>query len=265
MLPGLPEPRRDQLRHAPLELVVCQLRFGDVVARASEPSIGPAFQRAVGALVGSQPALERVAMQDLLIALGAGAAQSGLASQPEPAFRLVVPGGVFTLSPTALAVETTSYTRWSEFRELFHGAVSFVSEALTPPSEARLGLRMINRLSPDRVSSPSGFAEMLQAWISGPLQDAPLGASVAAFQQQYDFRSDGENQLALRSAVFRDQEKKGRPTLILDYDAFRTGYRPFDAGDITSTSDALNDFVLQVFQRSLTPAFYEELLDADVG
>lgn len=253
----LPPPDTRRLAQAPLALVVCQLRFGDPLS-VDDPRVGTGLRDLVREMVGQDADLERISAPDFVIAIGAGEGAKPPREITDRGFRVTHPSLTVTLSPGALALETTEYTQWADFSGWFRRAVGFVSDVLGPLSESRLGLRMINKLHKPELREPADFRAWVRAWLLMPIIEEPIAPGIIAFQQQCDLKGDGELRITLRSALFPDNDAGGRLTFLLDYDAYRAGYRVFDSGDISTTADALNNLVLQVFQHSITSDCYEE-------
>jgi uncharacterized protein (TIGR04255 family) len=252
---NLPPPDTRRLAQAPLALVVCQLRFGDPLA-IDDPRVGTGLRDLVRDLIGDDVELERATAPDFVIAISSG--EEAPPSREVPGFRVTHPSLTVSLGPGAVAIETTDYSEWAEFSMWFARIVEFVSETLNPPAEGRLGLRMINRLHKPELREPADFRSWIREWLLMPVVEEPISGGVVGFQQQCDLRAAGDLRITLRSALFPDRDQGGRLTFLLDYDAYRTGYRVFDAKDITQAASALNSLILQVFQHSITPDCYEE-------
>jgi uncharacterized protein (TIGR04255 family) len=190
-----------------------------------------------------------------VIAIGSGEEARPPREILDPGFRVTHPTLTVTLGPAAVALETSDYSEWAEFSMWFGRIIEFVTKTLQPRSEGRLGLRMINRL---HKQEPADFRSWIREWLLMPIIEEPIASGTIGFQQQCDLRAAGDLRITLRSALFPDRDHAGQLTFLLDYDAYRAGYRVFDQTDITQTADALNSLVLQVFQHSITPDCYEE-------
>ena len=254
---NLPPPDTRRLARAPLALVVCQLRFGDPLT-LDDPRVGLELRDLVRELVGEEAELQRENSPSFVIAIGSGEEASPPPEILDPGFRISHRSLTVTLSPHAVALETTAYTEWADFSRWFKRVLEFVTDALAPQTEARLGVRMINRLHKEELREPADFRAWIREWLLMPILEDAIAPGIIGFQQQCDLKAGGDLSITLRSALFPDSDHDGRLTFMLDYDAFRSGYRIFDADDISQTTDALNSLILQVFQRSITPDCYEE-------
>ncbi len=259
----LPPPDTRRLAKAPLALVICQLQFGDR-AQVDDPRIGVRLKDLISGLLGDEVSLERTQTSDVMIALG----QGGLAQPPpdmmDVGFRVIHPALTVSLGTGALALETTAYTEWSEFSLWLGAILELVRQDLAPPAESRLGLRMINKLHDrDKFKQPDHFREWIRDWLLMPTVEPGISPGLIGFQQQCDLRAQGDHRITLRSALFHDREHGERLTFLLDYDAYRSGYRILDLEDIRATADNLNTLILQLFHHSITPTCYQEHADGN--
>ncbi len=118
----LPEPRRERLGHAPLELVVAQIRY-EPNLRVTEPQIALQFHEAIGGRQGDFPRLQPISGQGLQLNLALGSAVAGLPSPQLVESSRSVEGWQFlsddgswvvSLMPDATALQTSTYGTWEE-------------------------------------------------------------------------------------------------------------------------------------------------------
>lgn len=251
---NLPEPDRSPLARSPLALVVCQVRFDEVLA-VSDTRTLRAMHEALGGRHGQYPKAEKLIGQAMSIQFSAGAA-SAEARPQETGWRLSSPDGrwAITLMPTYVALETSAYTSWGDdFRPRLQRLIEATAEHIAPELEQRLGLRYVNRITEPRVTTPQEWRGYIADEFLGVLLHEHLGPAARAAQQQIDLDLDQGILCGLRHGFFVDPARDRALTYVLDFDVYREGALPFDPSDIMTTVDAFNTLVLQLFQQAITP------------
>jgi uncharacterized protein (TIGR04255 family) len=81
---------------------------------------------------------------------------------------------------------------------------------------------------------------------------------VAAYAQQIDFEAGEGIRASVRQRAFSDPERRGRATMLLDFDVFREGYRLIDMDEVLNVTDRLNDVSHRLFQNAITTDLYAE-------
>lgn len=264
MITDLPEPRHTHLPGAPLELAVWQLQFAEPAA-VQDPSVGTAI---ADALAGDQHGTFQLTrlMNQAIFAFPQGPGQAPASPEPRPepdGWQLRRGQLVVNVNRGGLSIETTAYEGWAEFRRTIELLCTSVVAALSDdPGEQRLGLRYVDRISFPAVQSPADWQGLLAAWLCAPMTHEQLGEDVLAAAGQIEFRVDDDAQSTLRHRAFPDFERRGRQTVMLDFDTFRQGYRRFDQASVLEVSDRFNDVTHRLFEASITPtllaAFAEE-------
>lgn len=250
----LPAPNLTRLPRAPLTLVIAQLRFGSRPADFSEAQAVANFIEARGC--GSFR-LDQISQQAFSLTFGPGGASPAEVPAGEKAWRLTQGPVTVTLADDALTVETTHYEDWPTFGGAFGHMVEAVHAILQPSHQARLGVRMVNKISEPGWDAAIDAASALQPWLRGPLLDERISDAAQAHQQQVEFATAEDQGVVVRSALFRDNEQRGRFAYLVDLDAFRIGLRPFTPDDVTACATELNALAVQFFQASISTDMYE--------
>jgi uncharacterized protein (TIGR04255 family) len=258
MLHELPDPRHEPLPQAPVELVVWQLQFAeptDVVPSAVGTTLAERLARD-----GAGPfQLKRLTTPSFAISFpgpsGPGVPQAEQA-QIE-GWTLRRGPVVVTLNRQSLSVETNIYDGWASFRSVAELALQGLADAVLLPGEQRLGLRYVDRILHPGVRKLEDWADVLAAWLSGPLTHPQLRDAVAAYAQQVDFDADQHGiRATLRHRAFTDLQARGRQTVILDFDVFRDGYRLIEPDATLEATDRMNDLAGRLFEASITETLY---------
>jgi uncharacterized protein (TIGR04255 family) len=244
----LPAVERRLLARSPLQLVVSQLRF-EAVPRATEARVALAIHEQLGGPDGPLRRMEPI--QNVQITLGAGQAPTATPT----GWRFVSEAADWTASvlPDQATLETTSYEEWEgTFRERLFALVDAISEQLVPPTLQRIGLRYVNRVSEPAVSAPPEWQRYLAPEVLGPILHERLGPGIVAAQQQVDLEATDDLRAIFRHGFFRDLQEGGALTYVLDFDTYQERYSVWNAEEIKTTADRLNDLSLRLFHQVVT-------------
>lgn len=261
----LPAPTGRRLARAPLELVVWQLVFAQPPEGVAEAEVGPRLAEFLAAdgqggfTVASQSGVT------MSVALGPAAPQQAATqAQRMVGWQLRREQVVLTLNEQALSIETTDFADWQSFAAVLTRAVESVQELFEVPPERRLGLRYVDKIGIETVERAADWAGFVESWLQGPLAHPQLGEAVLAYAQQADFDAGDGMRATVRQRTFPDAERRGKPTMLLDFDAFREGYRLFDANGVLDASSRLNDISHRLFRAAVSDQLYDMFAGEEV-
>jgi uncharacterized protein (TIGR04255 family) len=253
----LPEPDQTRLPHSPLDLVVCQLRFENQ-PRASEPVIALGIRDALG---GEEryPRLDQVQSQGFNMLVGSSIPPAIGQTSAATGWRLQSGDGQWVVSvmPDHIALETTRYEGWEEFRERMVELVEAAGGQLEPGIEQRLGLRYIDRITAIDSHAPADWQPYLAPELLGMVLSESLGGAVTAAREQL-LLDLGEGFTCTFTHGFLPGEG-GRIDYLLDYDLSREGGRPFVPDGVRGALETLHLDALKLFHASVTPALLDIL------
>ncbi len=249
----LPGRDTDQLARAPLDLVVCQVRFqttelrpdrvfafhGDVRSRL--PSLQPAERQTADITVGVQPTF---------------------ATTKESGWQMAAADSswVATLLPDSLALQTTKHTTWSaEFEPLLTEVVAALEHHITPGVELRVGVRYVDRLADVVDRSPVAWRGRVRDEVLGIALHPILGPSITSGLQQIDLEVADNRGCTLKQGVFRDPARDQAATYFIDTDVFHLEARAFQAVQTIQTVKELHEIAVGLFQQVITPEYLAEL------
>jgi uncharacterized protein (TIGR04255 family) len=259
----LPTPSGRRLARAPLELVVWQLVFAQPPGAVADAEVGPRLAAFLAADSGGEFTVASQMGMTMSVALGPAAPpQAAAQAQRMVGWQLRREQVVVTLNEQALSVETTDYTDWESFAEVLTRAVESVRELVEVPAEQRLGLRYVDKVGLEEVERTCDWSGYVEDWLRGPLAHPQLGEVVLAYAQQADFDAGDGMRATVRQRTFPDPERRGKPTMLLDFDAFREGYRLFDAGGVLEASNRLHDISHRLFRAAVSDRLYD-MFDGD--
>lgn len=150
--------------HAPVALVAIEITFPGEIGS----TLAPGMRRALHEVLGQDWVIEQVTQQHLTLSLVPG---QQLAPQP-PSFPGTTilrftdrrRGAAIALTAGSMAVETTRYENWPNFRSTLETAVRATEKLLRPAGVTRVGVRYIDEV---RVAGVGG-AQWSQ-WLSTAL------------------------------------------------------------------------------------------------
>jgi uncharacterized protein (TIGR04255 family) len=261
MISDLPVPDRARLAGSPLELVVWQLQFAEP-ADVRAPDVGRRIAEAMSDHARARSHLRRIAPPAITLAVGGSAGGRIPLPDEAPVNGWQVRAGelVATIDQSSLAVETAKFEDWESFQAALAAVVDAFADCVRePPGEQRLGLRYVDRIIRPEVQRLSDWESWLAAWLLGATAHPQLRDAVTAMAQQVDCDAGDGLRVTIRQRAFNDMERRGQPTMLLDFDAFRDGYRSFAANDVLATTDELNDISHRVFRAAITDRLYDVL------
>jgi uncharacterized protein (TIGR04255 family) len=256
----LPEPDRSRLARSPLELVVCQVRHERRLV-ISEGATALAVHETLGGAGGPYPSIDEVSGAELNVVMGVGIGAPNVRETKTSGWRLTSADGawVITLMPDNFSLETSAYTTWADdFAPRLDALIAVVAEHVQPTFEQRIGLRYVDRINELGLTELAAWQPYLRPELLGLALHPQLGPGVRTYQQQVVIEVGDGVIAGLRHGPVVEA---GRDIVDyqLDYDIFRQGGRPFDAGAVRDAAAQFNIYALQLFQATISDALLEEL------
>lgn len=245
---NLPEPDRQLLDPAPVRRVICQLRF-DSSEQIGTSQLGRDWATELGDVF---PRFDQLQSEVLSI--------KGSTDQPSPMISQGRERGwrfadhdeatIVTLLPGSVALETSTYSGWDAFADLFDRVVRLLFQTVSPALEQRLGLRYINELG----HGPEAVREQVDDEVVGLRAHPEIGELVHRVEQRALI--DLGNRLR---ALVRFHSADSHDPSTLDIDVYRENGRPFDVDAVPTTLRDLNTHALRLFQACLNDQYLAEL------
>ena len=248
--------------NAPLRLVTAEYRFPHSPALA-EPNVDA---RLAECLRSGWPIIEPLEHpRDQSASVGAG-------------FRFLTRNRMFavTVQPNRLAIETTDYHTWEEFRDKnIQPLLSTICNAIGQISGIeRIGLRYINEIRTiDNINQPEDWRSWINEDLLSPLKVAsPIGQSMILGQlgittaENYAIHlwfgmSDGH---VVRDDVFKLPNGTGEgPFFLLDIDSFwfnQGNLNKFNLDNTISISNKLHSPINNLFEKCITEQLRTKVL-----
>jgi uncharacterized protein (TIGR04255 family) len=258
---GFPDSPRVVYRKNPLAEVTCSLRFPSILKIDSESPA--AFQDAIrtdyplyaeAPLANAQipPNLppEMVKFVQGLGAFGQVGRRHEFATDDRK--------WQITLTREALALKTTEYRRWEEFRERFLTVNDAFERLFRPASYVRVGLQYVDviRRSALRLEGVS-WAELLKPHIAGELSVPEIAEQIDSASRQVHIRiDDSETYVTIKSGIAFAEPAKEKCFLI-DSD-FHTHGRT-EKPHVPSTLDTFNRMAGRLFRWCIHQRLHDAL------
>jgi len=238
MFDFLPAESADPIPGAPLNQVIAQVKFNAQSSLSTQQGVGVLYD----ALSDRYPRL--LTDQQAVITASPG----GVTTTQVPMWRLTTIEGQTTLvvGPEQLAIETNSYTTWSDTRRALDEALRALGDIAKPRVRERIGLRYINHISSDQSGS---FASSVRAELRGLVDtDGWRQATTASLSQM--LLRDGNTQLTVRYGSGPLVIEEG--LFVLDIDCADDQPVPFETEDTLRYFDMLNDASYRCFCACVT-------------
>jgi uncharacterized protein (TIGR04255 family) len=239
--------------------VVCQVRHDD---RPIDAEAALAIQEILGGADGFFPRVEQVEMHVASMAVGPGVPAAG-STDSFNGWHLKSVDGSWTAAilPGHFSLETTKYTRWSEFEALLQALTRAIATTAAPVIEQRLGLRYVDRLIGLGVRDPSEWARWIVPSIIGPVLHPVIGDAVVSTRQQIDLDLGDGHGCTLRHGTVRDVEapSDSEVTYILDFDIYRSQSRRFVPDHVGEATTAFHEKADALFRQVITDELLRHL------
>jgi uncharacterized protein (TIGR04255 family) len=227
--------KHPKLARAPLASVVCQARFGYVIALDTEEGQNALLARLQQRLP-DYPLFRRVAQQTVLLS------PQGIepADQRVSSFEFSSDDGAWTVgvSPDSVSLQTRRYEDFRDFQIRWSAVADAIRQTLKPSLQTRFGLRYTDELTAPSGDTPARWAELLKSQFYGLGVSSRWRNRVKESFQQWVLELD-DGQCTLRHG-FLPTLFEGRTSFyLLDIDCFVEESQPFDVDAQTRLLDTL--------------------------
>lgn len=243
-------PRQVFVRN-PLKVVVMQLRFPPIFA-LEQPAGAAVFQEAIRE---RYPIAEARSAQ---FSISVGPAGIGPAVGGTGPWRFFSEdqAWVASIAPESVSLETTSYTRWEDFREHADFLLAAATDALRLTRKQRLGLRFVNEISHPDADRLSDWRQFLDPTLLGVAGGDALGDYVTQALEQIQVEID-DGRLTIRHGYHRDEES--RSSYTLDFDAYDEDAEGLNQSAVLLRLDEFKSWIWDLFRGSITEELVEYL------
>lgn len=242
----MPFPKTERIiyQNNPLINVICQLRFPPILKIDNElPALFqdairetyPNYNEQSGLLQISEKKINIREQEDFFDRL------IGQTILKEHKFSSADNIWTVVITRTFLALSSTRYEKWEDFREKLEFVFKTFNEIYKPGYYTRLGLRYIDVIDRAKLNlSGIDWSELLENHILGIIS-TPQGKYIKNFDCKYEIElEDSKSQVALKTSFVRNRvEINGENCFVIDSDFFNS-YKT-DTDDIFVKLNYLHD------------------------
>lgn len=237
----------------PLESVVWQMRFPPLLL-VDDLAFVAKFQAAIR---DKYPLSERPDRR-----LPATSDDSGETAEPDPApwhFLDETEAWTVALHEEFLAIETSEYVRFEDFRARLEWLLATTEELLELTHTSRLGLRYIDRISLPGAKSPADFARYLNQDLIGVVAGGRLSPYVLEAMQFIRLGVSSHDMSVRHGFVGPGTGHEDAPFYLIDIDAYRFGPERYDRANCLETAEELKRYSWNFFRQSIQDELVEYL------
>jgi uncharacterized protein (TIGR04255 family) len=243
-----------RLDKAPLVQVIAQVRFGSQTVLGTHEGAGAVHD----VLADMYPRL--LAEQQQLVTM----TPSGSTVAAVPQYRMTDLNRAWSvvLGTDQLAVETSSYSNWTDLRDRLETALKAVTDLTKLRVRERVGLRYINHIQP---ADNGSFNGRVRPDLLGPASDEGWHRHISSMVGQI-IAKDGDAQLLLRVGLAAQSPTlPGLSTVngyLIDIDCFNDQPREFGLEETLQYFDQLNDADYRCFCWAVPDDYRTQLSEA---
>jgi len=200
----------------PLEQVICQVRFPSILRIESEKPA--AFQERIRS---SYPLLTEGYVEQFPLPKSLERLLGELPKSPYFEFASEDEVWKVSLNKESLALATTKYRRWEEFREHLEFPLCALVEVYSPSFYTLIGLRYRDVIQQSKLGSKQvPWAELLEPHIAGTLSHSQLAGSISHIAQDLVVDLQGqEGKVRLKHGLIHASEN-GETCYVIDSDFY---------------------------------------------
>jgi hypothetical protein len=240
---GLEDQPRVLFKQNPLKVVVTQVRFPPIYSLEQAAGIAPLQD----AIRSEFPIAEPRAQQ---VSIPVGPAGPGQPITGQGPWRFLSEDGTWTVSVAQdyIAVETTEYKRYEEFRAKAQIVFQAAVEVLQVSRRTRFGLRYVDEIEHPEARSMGDWARFIKPSLLGAAGDQ-LKEHVTQAIEQIDLTVDDAD-LTIRHGYLKPTSE--RSVYVIDLDAHDDRTQPFGLEHTLGQMDAYKGWIWSFFVQSIT-------------
>jgi len=227
-----------RLKKAPLDEVICQVRFPQILRIGEEKPVDfqEQIRRRLPVLDVEREIEVRVPSQEI-------SQPSAQASPPVFRFKSSDEKTIVSLAPHFYALSTKVYTHWRDFLEFVQLVNNAACAVYDLPYATRIGLRYVNRLTFENTQTNSvrdlwGIVRSeLTVLLRENCWDDPL-----EMLNQLLLAGEGDERLRLRMGFRKEDD----PFFLLDFDCYVEGNKPLE--ELMSLCNRFHDVIYRAFR-----------------
>lgn len=245
----------------PLDNVVCQLKFSPILKIDSEtPSqfqeairnIYPRFEAKEGAEIQMPKELVKLMPRELLSAMLSPVSGKNYSFMTRDRSWRV------SLTRDFLALSTTKYQRWEDFKERLRVPLEALNQIYSPAFFTRVGLRYQNVIVRSRLGIQNRpWSDLIQPFISGVLNEPPISESVITTESKIEIQLEDNQSIVRVFHGFVGSVKNNEICYQLDSDFFTE--QEVEVNDVIDKLDYFNQRSGRLFRWFITESLHNAM------
>lgn len=237
----------------PLNEVICQVRFPTILKIEAEPP--SQFQEKIrhrfpGFEQGAKNPLEGKLPPEILKIMGPslGANSYGFENENHDV--------KITLSSKAMAVATSSYVTWEQFKADVTLALSALADVYEPSFYSRIGLRYQNLLKRSTIGPDANWADLIREELAGELTIPEWAVSVKGVHKTIQCQINEGDSFTLQHGL-ADAEGTEETVYLMDFDYFNE--TKVGIADVNVILDRLHGHSGNAFRWAISEALHQAM------
>jgi uncharacterized protein (TIGR04255 family) len=161
-----------------------------------------------------------------------------------------------TLAGDALAVVTSSYKEWADFKADINLALGSLAEVYVPSSYSRVGLRYQNILKRSIVGPDARWADLIRAELAGELVLGQWDAAVQTVQKAIQCKINEGDAFTLQHGL-TEVEGSDEAAYLLDFDYFNETRT--EITNVDAALDRLHGHSGNAFRWAISEALHQAM------
>lgn len=245
----------------PLDEVICQLRFPKILRISSEPPAS--FQEMIRAkfplLVEGKdakinllpPEIEQRIPSDFRELISSSASKAYDFISRDKRWKIA-------LTSDFLALSTSNYRRWENFKEHFQEPYQALLSEYSPIFFSRIGLRYRNIIVRSKIGlKGTPWSELLNPKLLGPLAESQIGESVNSAVQRIEIQLDDHGQVRIVHGLVRVNDGD-EVCYLIDNDFFTE--QETEVESAFARLDNFNEHSRRLFRWCISESLHNRLL-----
>lgn len=220
-----PENKRILYKKNPLDRVICQLRFPAILRIETE--IPSEFQEKIRRNFPNFLEKSEVKVEMPMNVSGQVGSDFPVQLTPKASknyeFSSENEEWTFNLTRSFIALTTSNYTRWEQFKEILSKPLQAFVDIYAPEHLPRIGLRYIDIIKRSKLGLEGvSWNELLQPYVLGMLSTDTVGKNIEGYESKNEIKlEDGTSVVRIITSLIQDAETE-EICFLIDSDFFTT-------------------------------------------
>jgi len=255
-----PERKRVVYKKNPLDRVICQLRFPAILRIETE--IPAEFQERIRRDFPNFIEKSEFQVEMPMGTPGQSTLEFPIQLSPKPnknyQFSSENESWVFNLTRSFVALTSSNYTRWEQFKVKLSNPLKAFLEIYSPEYFPRIGLRYIDIIKRSKLGLDDvSWNELLQPYVLGMLSTDNVGKNIASYECKNEIKLEDETSVVRIITSLIQETETGEVCFLIDSDFFTTAKTTID--DAINKLDYFNTRGSRLIQWCITERLHNAM------